>query len=59
MAKKDDITDVLVIGAGASGGAFAWSLAQAGLSAWWSYEDEGHGWEPAIAVAEIFAGLIT
>ncbi|MAX20408.1 MAG: hypothetical protein CL709_11335 [Chloroflexi bacterium] len=36
-----------------------WSLSQAVLSAWWSYEDEGHGWEPAIAVAEIFAGLIT
>ena len=31
MAKKDDITDVLVIGAGASGGAFTWSLTQAGI----------------------------
>lgn len=34
-----------------------WGLSQAVLSAWWSYEDHGHGWEPAIAVAEIFAGL--
>ncbi|HEX5503951.1 MAG TPA: aminoglycoside phosphotransferase family protein [Thermomicrobiales bacterium] len=30
----------------------AWSLTQAVLSAWWSYEDHGHGWEPAIACAE-------
>ena len=29
-----------------------WSLAQAVLSAWWSIEDEGHGWEGAIEVAE-------
>ncbi len=36
-----------------------WGLSQAVLSAWWSYEDEGHGWESAIAVAEIFVGLIT
>ena len=34
-----------------------WGLSQAVLSAWWSYEDHNHGWEPAIAVAEIFAGL--
>lgn len=32
-----------------------WGLAQAVLSAWWSYEDEGHGWEGAIAVAELLA----
>ena len=31
MAKRDDIADVLVIGAGASGGAFTWSLTQAGI----------------------------
>lgn len=30
-----------------------WGLAQAVLSAWWSFEDHGHGWEPAIACAEI------
>jgi streptomycin 6-kinase len=30
-----------------------WGFAQAVLSAWWSYEDHGHGWEPAIAVAEL------
>jgi choline dehydrogenase-like flavoprotein len=31
MAKSNDIADVLVIGAGASGAAFAWSLSQAGI----------------------------
>ena len=34
-----------------------WALAQAVLSAWWSYEDHGHGWEPAIALAEILVAL--
>lgn len=34
-----------------------WGLAQAVLSAWWSFEDHGHGWEPAIACAEILAEL--
>ena len=34
-----------------------WGLAQAVLSAWWSIEDHGHGWEPAIACAEILAAL--
>jgi streptomycin 6-kinase len=34
-----------------------WSLAQAVLSAWWSLEDHGYGWEPAIALAELLAGL--
>lgn len=29
-----------------------WGLAQAVLSAWWSYEDHRHGWEEAIACAE-------
>ena len=28
-----------------------WGLAQAVLSAWWSIEDEGHGWEGAMRVA--------
>ncbi len=32
-----------------------WSLAQAVLSAWWSFEDHGYGWEPAIALAELLA----
>jgi streptomycin 6-kinase len=36
----------------------AWSVAQAVLSAWWSYEDHGHGWEPAIACAELLASLM-
>ena len=31
MARENDIVDVLVIGAGASGGAFTWSLAEAGI----------------------------
>ena len=31
MARDGDRVDVLVIGAGASGGAFAWSLAEAGI----------------------------
>lgn len=34
-----------------------WGVAQAVLSAWWSYEDHGHGWEPAIACAEWLAAL--
>ena len=32
MARNNDIVDVLVIGAGASGGAFTWSLAEAGIN---------------------------
>ena len=31
MGQKNDEVDVLIIGAGASGGAFAWSLAEAGI----------------------------
>ena len=31
MDKSEEIADVLVIGAGASGAAFTWSLAQAGI----------------------------
>jgi streptomycin 6-kinase len=34
-----------------------WGLAQAVLSACWSIEDEGHGWERAIMVASWFATL--
>jgi streptomycin 6-kinase len=34
-----------------------WGLSQAVLSGWWNFEDQGHGWESAMAVAEIFAGL--
>ena len=33
----------------------AWGLAQAVLSAWWSMEDHGHGWEPALALAGLLA----
>ena len=32
----------------------AWAEAHAVLSAWWSYEDHGVGWEPALALAEIY-----
>jgi len=32
-----------------------WGVAQAVLSAWWSLEGHGHGWEPGIACAEILA----
>lgn len=32
-----------------------WGLAQAVLSAWWSMEDHGRGWESSIACAELLA----
>lgn len=35
----------------------AWGLAQAVLSAIWSIEDHGAGWEPALACAEVLAAL--
>jgi streptomycin 6-kinase len=35
-----------------------WGLAQAVLSAWWSYEDHGHGWEEALACAEALYGVV-
>src|SRR5262249_40710442 len=34
-----------------------WGLAQAVLSAWWTIEDEGSGWEPTIACAELLAAV--
>ena len=34
-----------------------WGLAQAVLSAWWSYEDHGRGWEGGLACAEILQAL--
>jgi streptomycin 6-kinase len=34
-----------------------WGLAQAMLSAWWSIEDEGSGWEPALFCAEALARI--
>lgn len=34
-----------------------WGIAQAVLSAWWSLEDHGHGWEWAIACAEVLAAI--
>lgn len=34
-----------------------WALAQAVLSAWWSMEDHGHGWEPMIGLAELIAAM--
>ncbi len=36
----------------------AWCLAQAVLSAWWSYEDHGGGWEEMIEFAELLDGLV-
>ncbi len=32
-----------------------WGMAQAVLSGWWSFEDHGHGWEPALLIAELLA----
>lgn len=34
-----------------------WGIAQAVLSAWWSLEDHGHGWEYGIRCAELFSNL--
>jgi streptomycin 6-kinase len=34
-----------------------WGIAQAVLSAWWSYEDHGHGWEPAITCARYLTAI--
>lgn len=34
-----------------------WAVAQAVLSAWWTVEDHGHGWERAIACAELLASI--
>lgn len=34
-----------------------WGMAQAVLSGWWSFEDEGHGWEPAIACATLLSAI--
>jgi streptomycin 6-kinase len=36
----------------------AWSYAQAVLSAWWTIEDHGHGWEPTIALAKRLAPVL-
>lgn len=35
-----------------------WGFAQAVLSAWWSIEDHGHGWEAAMACAEVLEELL-
>ena len=35
-----------------------WGMAQAVLSAWWSYEDSGSGWESECACAEVLARLM-
>jgi len=35
----------------------AWAEAHAVLSGWWSYEDHGRGWEPALALAEMYAAM--
>lgn len=35
----------------------AWAEAHAVLSGWWSYEDHGRGWEPALALAEMYEAM--
>jgi len=35
----------------------AWAEAHAVLSAWWSYEDHGAGWEPGMGLAALYADL--
>jgi len=35
-----------------------WGIAQAVLSAWWSFEDHGEGWEPALILAELLETLV-
>lgn len=32
-----------------------WGMAQAVLSGWWSFEDHGRNWEPALLIAELLA----
>ena len=41
----------------ARGDILAWAEAHAVLSAWWSYEDHGVGWERAVELAALYAGL--
>lgn len=36
----------------------SWAEAHAALSAWWSYEDHGKGWEPAIGLAALYGKLV-
>lgn len=36
----------------------AWAEAHAVLSGWWSYEDHGRDWEPALRLAAMYPGLI-
>lgn len=36
-----------------------WALARALLSAWWSIEDHGDGWQPAVTIAEHLARFAT
>lgn len=42
----------------ARGDILAWAEAHAVLSAWWSYDDHGEGWEPGIALAALYAELM-
>jgi streptomycin 6-kinase len=35
-----------------------YGIAQAVLSAWWSYEDHGHGWEPTLVIADHLKNLL-
>src|SRR5262249_12524405 len=38
-------------------GVAGWAMAQAVLSAWWTVEDHGQGWEETIACAELLAAI--
>ncbi len=51
--RVDVFADVLGVPKGRVRG---WGAARAALSAWWSLEDHGGGWEAAIAVAEALSG---
>jgi hypothetical protein len=48
-----DLHQYNILAAGPRG----WGIAQAMLSAWWSVEDHGHGWEPMVALAEMLQQL--
>jgi streptomycin 6-kinase len=36
---------------------FGWAVAQAVLSAWWSYEERDPGWQAGLAIAELISGI--
>jgi streptomycin 6-kinase len=52
--RMDQLAEALEVDRGRIHG---WAVAQAVLSAWWSFEDHGHGWEREIATADLLASL--